>query len=123
MGKLESLKSEFKTILKEVTWVNPEFIMSNNGGDETDQALLNEDLEFNAKLKGRHFRYLKKIKLALTKMERGDYGVCEHCECSISETRLKARPTAQACLDCQEEKELFESKCQRPPKRHLSLVC
>jgi DnaK suppressor protein len=37
---------------------------------------------------------------ALSRLDRGTYGLCERCGNPISEARLEAMPTARRCLDC-----------------------
>ena len=40
------------------------------------------------------------VDIALERLARGTYGVCERCGNPISEARLEAMPTARRCLDC-----------------------
>lgn len=44
---------------------------------------------------------LNKVDIALSKIERGVYGVCENCKKNISKKRLEAHPSASACRECQ----------------------
>lgn len=43
---------------------------------------------------------LKNIDLALAKIKKGGYGICEKCDREISEERLKISPEARFCLKC-----------------------
>jgi DnaK suppressor protein len=43
---------------------------------------------------------LRDLNLALEKIKKGNYGVCEKCKKSISLERLKAFPTAKTCKKC-----------------------
>jgi DnaK suppressor protein len=43
---------------------------------------------------------LQDINLALGKMKRDTYGVCEKCKKTISAERLKVFPTARTCKKC-----------------------
>lgn len=43
---------------------------------------------------------LQNINLALKKMKRGKYGICEKCGKSINVRRLKVYPEARTCLKC-----------------------
>lgn len=43
---------------------------------------------------------LRDIELALEKIKRGKYGICEKCGKEISEKRLKVYPEARFCLRC-----------------------
>jgi RNA polymerase-binding protein DksA len=43
---------------------------------------------------------LRDVERAMTKMDRGTYGVCERCGSTISQDRLEAIPWAVLCIDC-----------------------
>jgi DnaK suppressor protein len=43
---------------------------------------------------------------ALDRLEDGIYGLCADCGQEIDERRLKVRPFAVYCIDCQKEKEI-----------------
>jgi DnaK suppressor protein len=55
----------------------------------------------------------RRLRTALVRAERGEYGICEECGEDISERRLAALPDVVTCLECQERRE-------RPP--HLSML-
>ncbi|MDI6883097.1 MAG: TraR/DksA C4-type zinc finger protein [Patescibacteria group bacterium] len=44
---------------------------------------------------------LQKIKLALKKIKKGGYGICERCQKPISQARLEVYPQANYCTKCQ----------------------
>ncbi|MDD5489694.1 MAG: TraR/DksA C4-type zinc finger protein [Candidatus Moranbacteria bacterium] len=44
---------------------------------------------------------LEKIDEALSRMEKGTYGICSNCQKEIPLERLRAYPQADTCLDCQ----------------------
>ena len=48
---------------------------------------------------------LKQIDAALRAWSAGDYGLCRVCDGDIGYGRLKARPEAPRCLECQQEAE------------------
>jgi DnaK suppressor protein len=48
---------------------------------------------------------LKKIELALQRIEAGTYGKCTSCDAGIQLARLKAKPSVSLCTKCQEDKE------------------
>lgn len=56
---------------------------------EYDNAL---SLEYSLELK------LKDVNMALEKIEKGNYGICEKCGKEIEEERLKAVPEAKFCI-------------------------
>lgn len=40
---------------------------------------------------------------ALSRIEKGTYGICKYCGQAISPKRLQARPVASACITCKTE--------------------
>jgi len=44
---------------------------------------------------------LRKIEVALHKLESGNYGICDRCGQAIDYARLKALPYASLCFKCQ----------------------
>ena len=42
----------------------------------------------------------KQVEAALSKMEKGTYGICEKCGAKIEEARLEADPAATLCIKC-----------------------
>ena len=46
---------------------------------------------------------LKDTEQALENINKGDYGICKHCEKPISQARLKARPISSSCIDCKKK--------------------
>lgn len=48
---------------------------------------------------------LRKIEVALRRVEAGDFGNCKHCDESINPKRLQFDPTITLCIDCARETE------------------
>ena len=82
-------------------------------GDELDVIEAEKENMKVLKLKNRTANYLTKIKRALWKIENDLYGECEDCSGTISVERLRARPTAELCIHCKEEKEAIERSSGR----------
>ncbi len=76
--------------------------------DEVDQASTEYMQAFSFRLRGRERYLLKKIDLALKKIDAGTFGICEECEEPISLKRLEARPEAPLCIQCKEAQEREE---------------
>ncbi|MBI1909103.1 MAG: RNA polymerase-binding protein DksA [Deltaproteobacteria bacterium] len=76
--------------------------------DEVDLASSEADQSMNLRLRDRERVLLKKIDKALTKMDAGEYGVCELCGEEIGIKRLEARPVTDLCIRCKEEQEKVE---------------
>jgi RNA polymerase-binding transcription factor DksA len=71
-----------------------------NGADEADDAEVAdkiEQFENNSAEVEQLEKQLKDVKMALEKMENGNYGICEIGGEEIEEDRLKANPSARTC--------------------------
>ncbi len=79
-------------------------------GDSVDIASLEINQANLQKIGKRETYLLKKIDLALKKIEDGTYGECESCGEPIAVGRLMARPVAQLCIDCKTQQENQERK-------------
>ncbi len=73
--------------------------------DETDLAAsgINQNLIF--KLRDRERQLLSKIDSALSRMDEGQFGICQDCEEPIEPRRLEARPMSTLCIACKEKQE------------------
>ncbi|MCX8070040.1 MAG: TraR/DksA C4-type zinc finger protein [Thermodesulfovibrionales bacterium] len=78
-----------------------------------DQASVEIDMNFTLRLKGRERQLLKKIDVALDKIEQGTYGKCEGCGKDIDLKRLQARPVTNMCIECKTEQEEEEKLRER----------
>ena len=76
--------------------------------DEVDMATSETGQALNLRLRDRELILLKKIDKTITKIDEGEFGVCERCGEDISVKRLEARPVAQLCIRCKEELEKVE---------------
>lgn len=63
--------------------------------DEVEEYSTLLPIEYSLELR------LKNIVLALEKIKKGKYGICEKCRQEIPIDRLKASPEARFCLKCQ----------------------
>ena len=70
-----------------------------------DQATAEFELNLNLLFKARDDGQVAELIEALERLEQGIYGVCLECDGEISENRLKVKPTATLCIDCQEARE------------------
>ena len=76
--------------------------------DEMDLASSEYLQSFTFRLRGREKTFIKKIDLALSKLEAGAFGICEECGEDISDKRLEARPETALCIRCKEDQERKE---------------
>lgn len=79
-----------------------------NFPDPTDRASLESDRNFMLRIRDRESKLIKKIKKALTRIEKGSFGICEKCGEDITKKRLIARPVTTQCIDCKTKEEAFE---------------
>jgi len=84
--------------------------LQNGAGDSADIASAEINQAALQKIGKREEFLLKKIDLALSKVEADTFGECENCGDPIGFARLNARPVAQLCIDCKTEQEANERK-------------
>jgi DnaK suppressor protein len=73
--------------------------------DENEYASLIADRNVKLIMQERNAVEIRQIEQALDRINTPDYGVCSECGEEISFTRMKARPTAELCVECQAEAE------------------
>ena len=73
-----------------------------------------EEAWFTKERMNQHWKLeLVRIKNALNRIEAGTFGVCEDCDEEIPLKRLRVRPDATLCLNCQESHERESSQVQK----------
>lgn len=78
-------------------------------GDEVDKLQANMLLGITSTLSERDKLKLNQIEQALSKVNNGNFGICEECEEPIAEKRLLINPYFKTCVVCAEKIE-FENK-------------
>jgi DnaK suppressor protein len=111
--KIVDIKKNLLNIKEKLTMTSKEseffHIDKNELSDSLDEANVNIQANQLLRFRNRELFYLKKINLALARIENGEFGKCQECEEDISFERLKARPTAELCISCKEEAEMCEN--------------
>lgn len=74
--------------------------------DEVDKATDAYDEDLSFEIATANDQELGEIHVALEKIEKGTYGECEICGCTISPSRLKILPSATTCVACRGQEEL-----------------
>src|SRR5262245_13331574 len=79
--------------------------MENNTrqGDMADQASGNNEVHIQLKLKQTDAKILQAIEEALTRIDKGVYGICRDCGEPIAPARLNAIPWTRVCIKCKEK--------------------
>lgn len=73
-----------------------------------------EEAWFSKERMTQHWKMeLARIEHALQRMDSGTFGICEECEEEIPLKRLKVRPDAALCLNCQESSEREAGQVQK----------
>jgi DnaK suppressor protein len=80
-------------------------LSSENSTDLVDRAQAGEQRELGHLAATRLVDRARRLRVALARVDRGEYGVCEECGESIAHRRLAALPDVVTCLDCQQKRE------------------
>ena len=95
MDKLDDLTSRLNDIEKDIHHKE-----SPVSADFAEQATETENDEVLAALEDETNATIADIKLALRRMEEGNYGQCSVCGVEIPEERMKALPYTDKCFEC-----------------------
>lgn len=116
---------EFKNLFNEIRRVNnnhslqlEDLSIEDVAGDDVDHSLRERDDQIVLKLQGRQQFYNRKIEAAIERIDNGSFGECEDCEEEIELKRLIARPTAELCINCKEERERDEDNLSYNKRSH-----
>jgi DnaK suppressor protein len=72
-------------------------------GDLADQASGNNEVHIQLKLRQTDAKILTAIEEALTRIDKGTYGVCRDCGEPVAPARLRAIPWTRVCISCKEK--------------------
>ncbi len=81
-----------------------------NFADPNDRATQEEEFSLELRTRDRERKLMAKIDESLNRIDSGEYGICEECGIEIGINRLKARPTAELCIDCKTLQEIKEKQ-------------
>jgi DnaK suppressor protein len=81
-----------------------------NFPDPNDRATQESEFGLELRTRDRERKLLKKINLALRRVDDQSYGYCEATGEEIGLRRLEARPVATLCLEAQERRERSEKQ-------------
>ncbi len=81
---------------------------ASNFPDPNDRASLEEEVSIELRNRDRERKLIKKIDVALEKINSKKYGFCTSCHKKIGLRRLEARPIATLCIDCKTKAEIRE---------------
>lgn len=98
--QLVDLKKLKKQLKKEDPFSDGNRANENSFEEDLDEQIGHFDNEVKAKFLGRE---IAQLRLALTRMKIGKYGVCEKCGKMIDTDRLAASPEVTTCVKCSKE--------------------
>ncbi|WP_295418244.1 RNA polymerase-binding protein DksA [Sulfurovum sp.] len=70
--------------------------------DEGDYAAASAETIVDSAILEQQRKELNEIELALDKIKKGTYGICEMCEEPIGKARLEVKNFARFCITCRE---------------------
>lgn len=73
--------------------------------DIGDQSVGDALADLSLALIDRHITELRDIEAARGRIRDGSFGRCAECGIDVAFERLRAYPTAQRCVDCQQQRE------------------
>jgi DnaK suppressor protein len=76
-----------------------------DGGDFIDVAQGLEHQEQEQLVASRLMKQARRLRVALARLDEGEYGVCSECGAPIPQNRLVAVPDAATCVACQDRLE------------------
>lgn len=92
-------------IVTQLTRLSHEKVSDGQVQDSGDEALMLSLEKLQNSLQQTEADELRLIETALTRIAKGEYGVCIDCGEPISERRLETFPYAARCIICQEAQE------------------
>ncbi len=81
--------------------------------DETDLASSLINQQISCSIRDREFVKLRRIDMALERVQDGTYGHCEDCDEEIGLKRLENQPWTELCIVHAEEREREEAQIYR----------
>ena len=112
----ESIKEKINAVANEVDAIKDGLNASNKQGGVTPDSIFSvhmadagtdsHEQEKNFMLMNRGSDYLKNLEIALERINKGSFGVCEICDNLIAEERMMEVPNATKCVKCKENEKL-----------------
>jgi DnaK suppressor protein len=81
--------------------------------DPFDQAAVESNKFVELACRDRERELMLDIKETIIRIDRGLFGICDHCGRTIHEKRLRIEPMSRLCTECQEEKEVNHKRKNR----------
>jgi len=102
--QISQFQRVLEVLLADMQWPSQtrDEIAIESAADALDQVQQGEERDLAIRRIESTFSRIQSIKLALDRINAGEYGMCLRCEGEISAKRLQAIPWAGYCIRCQE---------------------
>jgi DnaK suppressor protein len=94
-----SLQAKLEELLERATGIEND-LRSPGEKDWEDNAIAKENEETLTAVGNATEKEIQEIKLALRRIDSGEYGLCKTCNKPIGKARLDAIPWASTCVGC-----------------------
>ena len=89
--------------------------------DPFDQAAIETNKFVELACRDRERELILDIKETIMRIDRGLFGICDHCGRVIHEKRLLIEPMSKLCVECQQKREIYsKQKSRRLAVRSIS---
>ena len=107
MNQEERYRELLRNLLAEYTpsELDKEALVITQQADELDTIQSSENRNMAVGRLSAHARRRQEIRMAMQRLDAGEYGLCVDCEEPIAVKRLQAVPWAERCVICQEAHE------------------
>ena len=104
MGNLESMRQMLGSQLREAAPSRERLdsIRIHQAADPVDMTQQAAEREMAVHNLDRESELVRRLRLAIERIDYGSYGVCLQCDENIAPKRLSAIPWAELCIECQE---------------------
>jgi DnaK suppressor protein len=83
-----------------------EALVIEGSADELDRVQRAQERDFALGGLDRNAKLLREVRIAIERVDKGTFGICQNCEKDISLRRLAAMPWTAFCIVCQEASEI-----------------
>ena len=105
--KMEELRSNADNTISKMKDADGNF------ADPFDQAATDSNKFVELVCRDRERELMLDVKETILRIDRGLFGICDHCGRMIDEKRLSIEPMSRLCTQCQEEKEINHKRQNR----------
>ena len=99
------LEEKAEALVEKLNQIESDAIRNPLSSDSEDRSQQIENDDVLNELDSVEAKELQLVKLALRRLDNGEYGTCNECGEQIGDSRLEALPYASICIECAKEAE------------------